>query len=392
MEFINNISIDDPIFCTNSGKFVFLDKPDKLDSPPKIDKSFINEKYVKLSTPESITQYFNNIPDMELVAFNGIAVYDGNHRYYCRYCKHCITDDWYYCYHCYNDTCKMCYSEVDDNGDAEQFKYTQAKLNKCRDCNQIKYRPIYNVIERGHCYCDVCSCVIDSFDERYTGRRNPDHTIDICMDCYENKENAKTIVETRGLKLLKKEDRETYLFNYTDFNSLYYWIPIIECDDGCRIFMNLNPDDKNYRKLCLQSCDKNDSVGYFIIYDESITLDVLLQKLKEITDKGVYEFNAIETIEEPVYEYTTTENEEKTYIDFDAKNSKYAKDYLIDEDGKQYYIKRSISNSRKTIKEHVYKKVIKTKEIGSTYHTGAIHLLMKQFNMPVYYHYLHGWK
>jgi hypothetical protein len=141
------------------------------------------------------------------------------------------------------------------------------------------------------------------------------------MECYKNKEDARNIVETRDMKLLSLENRENFLFNYTDFNSLSYWIPIISDKEGCHIFMNLNPDDKNYGKLCLQSCDDHGRFGYFIIYDESITLDVLLNKLKEITDKGTFEYEDYEKVEDGVYEDEIIERKNKIYIESDDEDS-----------------------------------------------------------------------
>jgi hypothetical protein len=140
------------------------------------------------------------------------------------------------------------------------------------------------------------------------------------MECYKNnQDNAKNVVETKGMKILSVK-KENLLFNYTDFNSLCYWIPIITDREESHVFMNLNPDDKNYGKLCLQCCDDHGRYGYFIIYDESITLDVLLSKLKDITDKGVYEYEVREKVEDGIYEDEIIERKNKVYVDSDYED------------------------------------------------------------------------
>lgn len=455
MEFINNLPESDDIFCSDEGSIVFLHKPSKLDNPPKIDESYINEKYLTICKPECVKEYFNDITNdhIRLINFNGMLL-DNTDSYYCDYCRISIKDDWYYCFHCYKDMCKMCYQEVDEetaikNG-AKNYKAREDALNECRTCNKIQSRPIFNVRPIYSKWCDICRKKIEGNIHVYSITIEDDidyDTFDICMECYKNKEDARNIVETRDMELLSIENRENFLFNYTDFNSLSYWIPIISDKEGCHIFMNLNPDDKNYGKLCLQSCDDHGRFGYFIIYDESITLDVLLNKLKEITDKGTFEYEDYEKVEDGVYEDEIIERKNKIYIESDDEDSEddededdeeeihysedgkyrisksgyymYAADdehhkcgelvsdyiidengakkfylmncdgtkkyYQIDEDGKKYEIETIIWHGKKTIKEPVYKTVLKTAKLGSKYYSGPIHIIMQEFGMPVYY-------
>jgi hypothetical protein len=339
MEFIDNLPESDDIFCGDEGQIVFLHKPSTLMNPPKIDEKYINDKYLKICTPEYVKNYFNDITNnnIRLSQFNGMTV-DDSDCCYCDYCKTSINDDGYFCFHCYNDMCKMCYEEVDEetaikNG-AKNYKHRETALNACRASNKIQSRSIYYVDNLGGKCCDLCSNDIEPLDSRYSNENGD--TFDMCTECYATKEDARNIVETRDLKFLSKENRENFLFNYTDFNSLSYWIPIISDNDDCHIFMNLNPDDKNYGKLCLQSSDDHGRVGYFIIYDESITLDILLCKLKEITDKGTFD-------------------EDDTSL---VKNA----------DGK-----------------YVYEKITTTVELCSQYYSGPIHIIMREFGMQVYY-------
>jgi len=356
MECLNVFSESGPIMHMEEGSYVFLDLPAKLDPPPKIDESFINNKYVKISTPESVTNYFSAIKNdnVHFRMFNGVEM---ESTYYgCDYCNQYVEDDVYYCYHCHKHMCKLCYEEIDEetaikNG-AKNYKAREAALNECRSFHKIQFRPIYYLTEPYDTTCNICHEDIDALVDRYSVRYSNYNTYDVCMDCYANNDEAKSAVEIKKLKLVKKEDRTNYLFNYTDFNSLCYWLPIIEDNDGSAILMNLNPDDKNYRKICLQSRDDHGRSGYFIIYNESITLDVLLQKLKDITDKGYYEYEDCKMVEDGVYENYDEVRGDMTW------------------------------HLKKTIKEPVYKTVMKKHEL---YSGEAIQELMRQFNMQVHY-------
>jgi hypothetical protein len=341
MEFINNLPESDDIFCGDEGQIIFLHKPSKLMNPPKIDETYINDKYLKICTPEYVKNYFNAITndELRLRQFNGMNVEDTDCRC-CDYCKSIIEDNSYYCFHCYKDMCKACYEEVDEetaikNG-AKNYKHREKALNTCRASNKIQLRPIYYVDNLGSKYCDLCRTHLEPLSSRYSTGNGAGNTFDMCTECYATKEDARNIVETRDLVFLSKENRDNFLFNYTDFNSLSYWIPLISDNDECHIFMNLNPDDKNYGKLCLQSCDDHGRLGYFIIYDESITLDTLLCKLKEITDKGTF-----------------------------------------DED--------ELSLVKNAAGESVYETITKTVELCSTHYSGPIHIIMRELGIPVYY-------
>lgn len=393
MEFINNLPEADDIFRSEDGSTVFLHKPSKLDNPPKIDEMYINKTYLNICNPECVKEYFNDITNSSIILtnFNGVLM-DGSDFYQCCHCKTFVNDDFYYCFHCYKDMCKMCYQEVDEetaikNG-AKNYKAREEALNICRTSNKIQSRPIYHLNQAYKC-CDLCEDYIEPHQSRYSINEEYD-SFDICMECYKNKEDAKHVVETKGMKFLNLENKENILFNYTDFNSLSYWIPIIADKEGCHIFMNLNPDDKNYGKLCLQSCDDHGRCGYFIIYNESITLDVLLSKLKEITDRGTFEYKTNEKVEDGVYEDEIGERKDKVYIDSDYEDDEDTEDEIseeifVDENGKKYYIETVTWKGTKTIKEAVYKTVSKTADICSQYHSGPIHIIMREFGMPVYY-------
>lgn len=163
------------------------------------------------------------------------------------------------------------------------------KLNQRETLYKIETRNLYNINTpvNGH-FCDLCLCTINLRNNFYSvcdcdGR----NSYDICLNCYETNNDAKKIVETKSMDLIDVNDKSNYYFNYTGFGSMLYWFPIISVVKGwCRVFMNLNPDDINYRKICLQSCDCRGIFGYFIITDEKYHLQLVLQKLKEICDKG----------------------------------------------------------------------------------------------------------
>lgn len=297
MEFVDNLSISCPIFCTEiDDHIIFLDKPSKLDNIPKIDISF-NEKYIQICDDAAIEKYFNLLTDDEFrpAVFNGIYLeFENGSTMGCDYCHTYIEEDGYYCYHCYSDMCDVCYDNPDLLTDIN-YTYEKYKTNvsRCKECNKIKPRSIHH-IKNFTKYCDICSDIIHISDNRYTKAISSLNSFDICMKCYNNDEACKNIVKEKEMKLdtINTTDRSRFLFNYTDFNSLLYWVPIITDGKWSYILINLNPDDKNYGKLCLQSCDDNGRSGYFIIYDETVTLDVLLKKLKEITDKETFDYSS----------------------------------------------------------------------------------------------------
>ncbi len=83
-------------------------------------------------------------------------------------------------------------------------------------------------------------------------------------------------------------------FYFTDMGStMLNWYPIISdtVDDKYEyinglVFINLNPDDKNYKKICLLNSDDHGRVGCYILYDEKYTLEYILTLLKKICDYG----------------------------------------------------------------------------------------------------------
>jgi hypothetical protein len=290
MQFIENLQISNPIVHTDEG-IIFLDKPARLNNIPNIDIKYINEKYTSICTSEYIESYFKQITEnhFRLKVFNGLLMGEDLLKfYYCDYCGSSINENWYYCFDCHSDMCKLCYEEDEKTiikKRAKNYKLREYELNNCRSHNKIKYRPVYKMTELK--YCDICEYVFETSDDLYTLEKEGENSFDICMNCYKNDE-TKDIVIQKEMKLVKAgEDRKNYLFSYTDFGSLLYWIPIISDTEQCHVLMNLNPDDKNYGKLCLQSCDDHGRFGYYIFYDENMTLDMLLQKLKNITDRGV---------------------------------------------------------------------------------------------------------
>ena len=332
MNIINRLSLpENPVVKINDEDeeepvVIFFDKPEKMDNLPEIDNSLINEKFVKIMSADDIVNYYNYFikGDLRIYVFNGARVIDYEFGgCYCDYCRTEVdTSNYYYCYHCYSDMCNYCYEETSEeiaikNG-AKNYASRAKVLNKCRSCDLIKPRNI----DCDNKVCDSCREVVDKLIGYYSVKQeNIDDTHDICLKCYdedtkylwENVENyiedlqnnikihikdediksTKEMVEKRGMKFYKYEsEREKYPFYYTDFGSMLNWIPIItdnlgkNCTDYGNIFINLNPDDKNYKKICLQSCDDHARCGYFILYDEEHTLDNILKMLKEICDEN----------------------------------------------------------------------------------------------------------
>jgi hypothetical protein len=359
MDIIQNLETND-IFTTDERSTVFMYKPSELVSFPNIGLDMINTKYLSIQTHENIKEYFESMFDdsVSLHVIDGIHLNSGCDSYYCDYCKTNIKENWFFCYHCYKDMCKMCHEETNEeiavkNG-AKNYKKREEDLNMCRSHNKIVSRNIRNKKNPSSWRsCDLCHETIDEKHNFYTAEED----YDICLNCYQNSDDARNIVETKDMSLFDLNDKKCYLFNSTDFGSMLYWIPIIGDTETCHVLMNLNPNDKNYGKICLQSCDDHGRFGYFIVRDENYDLNKILMRLKEITDKGTFEYQDYVQVEPGVYG-----------------------DYVVTDEGNGWD-----HSTRETIKAPKYEWITKTAELGSKYHSGPIHLLMEELNMPVYY-------
>ena len=365
MDIINKLDITSDIIITDEEAELFVSKPFVLEQLPFVDPSLINDKYLKIGTPETMVEYFKdllNIDDsgMRVRVLNGLHMDENGSSYYCDFCKTKINDDWFYCYHCNKDMCKLCYEETSKeialkNG-AQNYKEREEALNKCRSFKKIEPRNIYNIIVPDNCRsCNLCNEAIGT-SNFYSIREKYD-TYDICSECYQKSDDARNMVETKSMRLIDVNDKSNYYFGHTGFGSMLYWFPIISDTEGCRVFMNLNPDDINYGKICLQSCDDHGRFGYFIIKDEKYDLQKVLERLKEICDKGTCEYEDYVEVEEGVY------GEE-----------------IVTKDSSGW-----ITTTRETLKNPRYEWVTKTAELCSMHHSSPIHVLMKEFNMHVYY-------
>lgn len=76
-------------------------------------------------------------------------------------------------------------------------------------------------------------------------------------------------------------------------NSLLFWIPILRNDNDNLVLIKLNPEDENYKKICLVSIDINYQIRYYILNEvkdnevkdiENIIENIIL-KLKNIIIK-----------------------------------------------------------------------------------------------------------
>lgn len=363
MDIINKINITNNIYINDSS--LFVDKPVVVKPMPSIDPSMINYKYLKIETPDTILEYFNDILNnhMRIQVINGIYVYDNISTYYCDYCNTEINDNWFYCVHCNKDMCKLCYEETSEeialkNG-AQNYKKREKKLNECHSYKQIKPRNMYNIITPIYIRtCDLCNQRINVCDNFYSIKDEYD-TYDICYGCYQNNDDAKSIIETKSMSLIDVNDKSNYYFNHTEFGSMLYWFPIVSDIDGCNVLMNLNPDHVNCGKICLMSSDDHGRCGYYIIRDETYDLQRVLQRLKEICDKGTYESEELMIVEDGVYEEST----------------------IIETSGDAKWV----TNNRKTIKEPKYEWITQTYDLCKGYHSSPIQVLMQEFNMPIYY-------
>jgi hypothetical protein len=245
--------------------------------------------------------------------------------------------------------CKRCYEEP-----CECAK--KCKRDECVALNKIQPRNIYTLnTPTNKRRCDLCNNAINEtyLSENFYSVKTEDYeeTFDICLDCYQKSDDVRNMVETKCMRLIDVNDKSNYYFSHTGFNSMLYWFPIVSDTQGCRVFMNLYPDDINYGKLCLQSCDDHGRFGYFIIQDETYNLQRVLERLKEICDKGTVEYRVLEKVEDGIYGEKVTINK---------------KGYTL--------------TTREIIKEPKYEYVTKTYELSS-----PIHILMEELKMPVYY-------
>lgn len=366
MDIINTLEISSDIIYDDRASALFVIKPEKLDDLPSIDPSLINNKYITVETHETVSEYFNEVLSGkgEIVTINGLHLSCWNDAYYCDYCRMSIRDNWFYCNHCNSDMCKLCKEETSEeiaiqNG-AKNYKAREEALNKCFECNKIEPRNTYYITQPiEDKYCDLCSTTIKVDDNHYSGKYEHHHTFDICIKCYETKDEAKTHIKEKNMHMVDPADKKNYLFYYTGLGSMLYWVPILSDGQMCSVLMNLNPDDVNYGKLCLKGCDDHERHGLFIINNDNYNLQMVLQKLKEICDKGTYEYEEMETIEEAVY------GDEVKTIDH----------------GDGWF-----SNERELLKPPKYQTVTKTAELcASPHYLSPIHLLMAELNMPIYY-------
>ena len=199
-----------------------------------------------------------------------------------------LNQPWIYCFHCHKDMCHLCHEEINEeiaikNG-AVNYKKREKQLNICRNNNLLYQRDLRYI------QCDICKEKIVENNIIYT-KLIKNSTYDVCEKCYLNNEEAKQIVISDNFK--KTEYRK--MFDYSNINSLLYWIPIIKDNNNNLVLINLNPEDENYKKICLVNIDITDRTGYYIankIFDEDyktediqIIIEKIILKLKSIIIK-----------------------------------------------------------------------------------------------------------
>jgi len=268
----------------DSGRgYIFVHKPLKLDKLPIIDKSLINCKYFHLDTQNSIKQYFSRILDDTIAVryIDNIDLMDDEcsdileiNEQFCDICKSKIGINNYYSTlksnednedHDHEDEDNEDYEDEDneDNEDYEDEDYEDEDEDNEDDVNE---------------YC-----------ENYN----------VCLKCYSQSNKS-----MKSMKFIDQSDKENYIFNCTGMGSMLYWFPIISSngtdwkgdikdykddeDDKYnwkdnRLLINLNPDDKNYNKLCAYISGK-DGDFYYIINEN---INIILKMLKDICDKGL---------------------------------------------------------------------------------------------------------
>lgn len=223
-----------------------------------------------------ISEYFDDLfEEARVYVINGYTVSD---CYCCDYCNASITDDWYYCNCCNRDMCMMCYEETSDeiaiqNG-AQNYKLREKALNWCKSKNSIVIRK--KIPDISWHRCDFCKKNMLS-ECRTFFYRNCEIDCDMCEKCFYLEKNKSEIEKNK----LIKYDVDN-MCNMTNFGSMLNWIPLFYTNNfKSMVLINSNPNDTNYKKLCLSTLDNHDRLGYFIIDD---SLDELLSELEKINN------------------------------------------------------------------------------------------------------------
>ena len=126
---------------------------------------------------------------------------------------------------------------------------------------------------------------IDEAHEAHEDYEVNNDFFNVCLKCYSQSHFD------QSMKFIDQNDKKNYMFNSTGFGSMLYWFPIISSNgDGDgeywtdnRILVNLNPDDKNYNKLCAY-ISRKEGDSYHIINEN---INTVLKVLKDICDKGL---------------------------------------------------------------------------------------------------------
>jgi hypothetical protein len=143
----------------------------------------------------------------------------------------------------------------------------------------------------------------DSFEDSF----------DICEQCFKTKEKSEEMVNTKQMQFVDFRDKHNYMFHYTDFKNMLSWFPILSDQMTSNkmtgtVYINLDREDANYEKICLQSADSHGRTCNYILYDEQWNLENVLLKLREICADTTCEFDSpivimMNWLGIPYYEY-----------------------------------------------------------------------------------------
>ncbi len=289
MDIINKLEIPEELITNEENICLFFIKPDVLENPPEIDPSLIKSRYLKIDTPETMYNHFLDLlePEIEVRIINGIPLDKDSVVYSCNYCHKDIMDDWYYCHHCRGYMCSKCYKNDEFVLDSNKDNFDECKKNKMLELKSVKCITLSRYCFR----CDLCFLLINRNDMFYSCNcgNNVYDTYDICLSCYEKSNDAKRMVDSKQMKLINQKDKQNHIFEYTGFGSMLYWFPIITDLSDLSVLINLNPNDVNFRKLCLKGVDNHGREGYYIVNNKEYDLSKIINRLNEICEKGFVE-------------------------------------------------------------------------------------------------------
>jgi hypothetical protein len=293
----------------------------KLRHLPKIDTANLH-KNMHICTQADIKKYFaevftshTSVSSTSISMINGFEL-ERNQCIQCSYCKitsaNFIENNIGQCQQCYAFACIDCLnnSEMENVYKNNSYQCEQSANEEYPLCGATSYtqhetehtckfiiKETSKVINE--VCCDSCCEIIPSRNNFYRSENalennyGENDTIDVCLECATDPtKETRELLERCKCKMFYYENKENYIFHYTNFGSILNWIQIIhftvdECDAFQMILMNLNPYDENYLRLCIRNVVEEDAwyySTYNVMPNKKMALNELVKLLNPICD------------------------------------------------------------------------------------------------------------